>query len=82
MTILTKGMGVIAKGVKSWKDKRIGAMNRIGKQKVGGKTKGVGGMIDDYVDVLSSKAKNKKAFKKEKAKAKDKFNKEYKGLPK
>ena len=91
MGMITKGMGVIIKGKgnKSWKTKRIDAMNRVGKRPIGGKTQGVGGMpqgvggmIDDYVEVLSSKAKNKKGFKKEQAKAKAKRDREYKGLPK
>ena len=82
--MITKGMGVIIKGKgnKSWKTKRIDAMNRVGKRPIGGKTQGVGGMIDDYVEVLSSKAKNKKGFKKEQTKAKVKRDREYKGLPK
>mgnify|MGYP003144094844 CR=1 FL=1 len=77
---LLKGTPKLAK--KGWKDKRIEAMNRIGRQKIGGRNRGIGGMIDEYVETLESKAKNKKEFKLEQKKAKEKRDKEYKGFPK
>ena len=39
-------------------------------------------MIDEYAETLKSKAKNKKEFKLEQKKAKEKRDKEYKGFPK
>ena len=51
-----KGVGAAIKGfgkaVKSFQDKRIAAMNRVGQRKVGGKKIGVGSYIDEYVNVI------------------------------
>jgi len=81
-----KGVGAAIKGfgkaVKSFKDKRIPAMNRVGQRKVGGKKLGVGNYIDEYVNVIESKAKNKKQYKAEQKAKKEKAAKNYKGLPK
>ena len=77
---LLKGIPKLA--TKGWKNRRIEAMNRIGRQKIGGRNRGTGGMIEEYVETLESKAKNKKEFKLEQKKAKEKRDKEYKGFPK
>ena len=62
MTLLTKGMGVILKSAKkSWKDKRISAMNRkIKKNPRPGTTEHY---IDEYSAVSGSKAPSKKIYK-------------------
>ena len=60
MTLLTKGMGVILKSAKkSWKDKRIDAMNR----QIKGKKAPTWHYIDEYGEVSSSKAPSKKIYK-------------------
>jgi len=58
MTIITKGMGAIKK---SWKDKRISAMNRKIKKRGGAGT--TEHYIDEYSAVSSSKAPSKKIYK-------------------
>ena len=62
MTIITKGMGAILKAAKkSWKDKRIDAMNRkIKKNPRAGTTEHY---IDEYSAVSESKAPSKKIYK-------------------
>jgi putative IMPACT (imprinted ancient) family translation regulator len=69
VTTKIKGVGAAIKGfgkaIKSFQDKRIAAMNRVGQRKVGGKKLGVGSYIDEYVNVIESKAKNKKQYKAE-----------------
>ena len=61
MTIITKGMGAVLKAAKkSWKDKRIDAMNR--KIKKSGKLV-LEHYIDEYSAVSSSKAPSKKIYK-------------------
>jgi len=60
MTIITKGMGAIIKGSKkSWKDKRIGAMNR----KIKRKKAPIWHYIDEHAEVSASKAPSKKIYK-------------------
>ena len=60
MTLLTKGMGVILKSAKkSWKDKRISAMNR----KIKRKKAPTWHYIDEYSEVSGSKAPSKKIYK-------------------
>ena len=60
MTLLTKGMGVILKAAKkSWKDKRISAMNRQIKRK----KSPTWNYIDEYSEVSESKAPSKKIYK-------------------
>ena len=60
MTLLTKGMGVILKSAKkSWKDKRISAMNR----KIKRKKAPTWHYIDEYGEVSGSKAPSKKIYK-------------------
>ena len=60
MTIITKGMGVILKAAKkSWKDKRISAMNR----KIKRKKSPTWNYIDEYSEVSGSKAPSKKINK-------------------
>ena len=60
MTLLTKGMGVILKSAKkSWKDKRISAMNR----QIKGKKAPTWHYIDEYGEVSGSKAPSKKIYK-------------------
>jgi ABC-type phosphate transport system substrate-binding protein len=62
MTIITKGMGAILKATKkSWKDKRIDAMNR--KIKKSGRPGTTEHYIDEYSAVSSSKAPSKKIYK-------------------
>jgi len=61
MTLITKGMGAILKAAKkSWKDKRIDAMNRKIKKTRGRST-------EDYAqeasDIYKSKAPTKKVYK-------------------
>ena len=62
MTIITKGMGAVLKSAKkSWKDKRIDAMNRkIKKNPRAGTTEHY---IDEYSAVSESKAPSKKIYK-------------------
>ena len=63
MTIITKGMGAILKGVKkSWKDKRVSAMNRKIKKSVG-KSGTTEHYIDEYSAVSRSKAPSKRIYK-------------------
>ena len=58
MGIITKGMGkILKKEIKSFKDKRIDAINRKGQGNVEP-------YIEEYDKILKSKAKNKKEFKK------------------
>ena len=60
MTIITKGMGVILKSAKkSWKDKRISAMNRQIKRKKAPTWH----YTDEYGEVSGSKAPSKKIYK-------------------
>ena len=60
MTIITKGMGVILKAAKkSWKDKRISAMNR----QIKGKKAPTWHYIDEHAAVSGSKAPSKKIYK-------------------
>ena len=60
MTLLTKGMGAILKGTKkSWKDKRIDAMNR----QIKGKKAPTYHYIYEYGAVSDSKAPSKKIYK-------------------
>ena len=60
MTIITKGIGVVLKAVKkSWKDKRISAMNR----QIKGKKAPTWHYIDEYGEVSGSKAPSKKIYK-------------------
>jgi len=62
MTIITKGMGAILKATKkSWKDKRISAMNR--KIKKSGRLGTTEHYIDEYSEVSGSKAPSKKIYK-------------------
>ena len=62
MTIITKGMGAILKAAKkSWKDKRIDAMNRQIKKR--GRAGTTEHYIDEYSAVSSSKAPSKKIYK-------------------
>ncbi len=56
---------------KEWKEKRIAAMNRIGRQKIGDEVRGISEMIEEYGEVMFSKARNKKEFKLEKKKQKE-----------
>jgi hypothetical protein len=49
-------------------------MNKLGQKKVGGKQVGIGAYIEEYGNVTSSKAKNKKEYKKE-MKKKDTYKK-------
>ena len=70
VTTKIKGVGAAIKGfgkaIKSFQDKRIAAMNRVGQRKIGGgKRLGVGSYIEEYGNVISSKAKNKKEYKAE-----------------
>jgi hypothetical protein len=82
LVVVTLLKGIPKLATKGWKNRRIRAMNRIGEQKIGGRNRGTGGMIEEYVETLESKAKNKKEFKLEQKKAKEKRDKEYKGFPK
>ena len=60
MTIITKGMGAVLKAAKkSWKDKRIDAMNR----KIKRKKSPTWNYIDEYSEVSESKAPSKKIYK-------------------
>ena len=60
MTIITKGMGVILKAAKkSWKDKRISAMNR----KIKRKKAPIWHYIDEHAEVSRSKAPSKRIYK-------------------
>jgi len=60
MTIITKGMGAILKSAtKSWKDKRISAMNR----QIKGKKAPTWHYIDEHAAVSGSKAPSKKIYK-------------------
>ena len=60
MTLITKGMGAILKAAKkSWKDKRIDAMNR----KIKRKKSPTWNYIDEYSEVSESKAPSKKIYK-------------------
>ena len=60
MTIITKGMGVILKSAKkSWKDKRISAMNRQIKRKKAPTWH----YIDEHAEVSGSKAPSKRIYK-------------------
>ena len=62
MTIITKGMGAVLKAAKkSWKDKRIDAMNR--KIKKSGRAGTTEHYIDEYSAVSASKAPSKKIYK-------------------
>ena len=72
--IALRGFGKALKSKKDWKEKRIDAMNRVGQKKVGGKQVGIGAYIEEYGNVTSSKAKNKKEYKKE-MKKKDTYKK-------
>ena len=62
MTLITKGMGAVLKASKkSWKDKRIDAMNRkIKKNPRAGTTEQY---IDEYSAVSESNAPSKKIYK-------------------
>ena len=75
-----KGVGAAIKGfgkaVKSFQDKRIAAMNR----KI--KTAGAQPYIEEYGNIISSKAKNKKQYKAEQKTKREESMKNYKGLPK
>ena len=75
-----KGVGAAIKGfgkaVKSFQDKRIAAKNR----KI--KTTGAQPYIEEYGNVISSKAKNTKQYKAEQKVKKEEAAKNYKGLPK
>ena len=60
MTIITKGMGAVLKAAKkSWKDKRIDAMNRQIKRKKAPTWH----YIDEHAAVSGSKAPSKKIYK-------------------
>ena len=60
MTLITKGMGAILKAAKkSWKDKRIDAMNR----QIKGKKAPTWHYTDEYGEVSGSKAPSKKIYK-------------------
>ena len=60
MTLITKGMGVVLKATKkSWKDKRISAMNRQIKRKKAPTWH----YIDEHAEVSGSKASSKKIYK-------------------
>ena len=60
MTLITKGMGAVLKASKkSWKDKRIDAMNR----QIKGKKAPTYHYIDEYGAVSDSKAPSKKIYK-------------------
>ena len=60
MTIITKGMGAILKATKkSWKDKRISAMNRQLKRKKAPSWH----YVDEYGEIIASKAPSKKIYK-------------------
>ena len=72
--IALRGFGKALKSKKDWKEKRIDAMNRVGQKKVGGRPRGIGAYIEEYGNVTSSKAKNKKEYKKE-MKKKDTYKK-------
>jgi ABC-type phosphate transport system substrate-binding protein len=62
MTIITKGMGAILKAAKkSWKDKRIDAMNRQIKKR--GRPGTTEHYSDEYSAVSESKAPSKKIYK-------------------
>ena len=80
VTTKIKGVGAAIKGfgkaIKSFQDKRIAAMNR----KI--KTTGAQPYIEEYGNVISSKAKNKKQYKAEQKVKKEEAAKNYKGLPK
>ena len=81
-SLAKKGLG---KAFKSWQDKRIGAMNRIVQKRpdIRGYSKAqTERFIEEYGEVTSSKAKSKKEYKLEQKKAKEKREKDYKGLPK
>ena len=61
MTLLTKGMGVILKSAKkSWKDKRISAINRKIKKSRGRTTENY---AQEASDIYKSKAPSKKLYK-------------------
>tara|TARA_Y100001937_G_C6929556_1_gene245379 strand:- start:282 stop:536 length:255 start_codon:yes stop_codon:yes gene_type:complete len=72
-----KGVGAAVKGfgkaIKDFKSKRIAAINR----KV--KKSGAQPYIEEYGDIISSKAKNKKQYKAEQKAKREKFRK---SLPK
>ena len=79
-----KGVGAAVKGfgkaIKSFQDKRIAAMNRkIQKADVRSKRTISEGYVEEYGDLLSTKAKNKKQYK---AEQKAKQEKIRKNLPK
>ena len=75
-----KGVGAAIKGfgnaLKSFQSKRIDAINR--------KTKKTGAQpyIEEYGNIISSKAKNKKQYKAEQKAKRKELMKNYKGLPK
>ena len=74
-----KGVGIAVKGFGKAMDfasKRIAAINR----KV--KKHGAQPYIEEYGNVISSKAKNKKQYKAEQKAKKEEAAKNYKGLPK
>ena len=61
MTIITKGMGAILKSAKkSWKDKRISAINRKIKKRRGRTTETY---AQEASDIYKSKAPTKKIYK-------------------
>ena len=61
MTIITKGMGVVLKvAKKSWKDKRISAINRKIKKSRGRTTENY---AQEASDIYKSKAPSKKLYK-------------------
>ena len=80
VTTKIKGVGAAIKGfgkaVKDFKSKRIAAMNR----KI--KKTGAQPYIEEYGNVIYSKAKNKKQYKAEQKAKKEQAAKNYKGLPK
>ena len=80
VTTKIKGVGAAIKGfgkaVKDFKSKRIAAMNR----KI--KKTGAQPYIEEYGNVIYSKAKNKKQYKAEQKAKKEEAAKNYKGLPK
>ncbi len=80
VTTKIKGVGAAIKGfgkaIKSFQDKRIAAINR----KV--KKHGAQPYIEEYGNIISSKAKNKKQYKAEQKAKQEEIMKNYKGLPK
>lgn len=79
VTTKIKGVGVAIKGFGKAMDfasKRIAAINR----KV--KKTGAQPYIEEYGNIISSKAKNKKQYKAEQQAKREELMKNYKGLPK